>query len=66
MIINTEFLVLTSMESGDVVPNLTEKNINVVNSLYRGYFVLMQNIMKGGGHFYISEVLDIYKKGTSS
>ena len=66
MIINTEFLVLTSMESGDVVSNLTEKTINVVNSLHRGYFVLMQNMMKGGGHFYISEVLDIYKKGMSS
>ena len=66
MIINTEFLVLTSMESGDVVSNFTEKTINVVNSLCRGYFVLMQNMMKGSGHFYISEVLDIYKKGMSS
>ena len=65
IIVCIEISVLISIQYSDLVPNLAEKNINAVNTLRKGCFVVMRNVTKQGGRFYIGEVLDMYKKGAS-
>ncbi|KAJ3502810.1 hypothetical protein NLJ89_g8719 [Agrocybe chaxingu] len=43
------------------LPNISSKNVTLLHILQRGSFVIMQSPK----HFYIGEVLDIYKRGTS-
>lgn len=59
----TVYLTSSLMLGADVVPNVQAKNINVVNVLHKACFVIMRNKWKGGGRFYIGEVLDLYTKG---
>ena len=44
-------------------PNIAQQNINAMYRLRSGHFVIMCTELQ---RFYIGEVLDIYKKGTSS
>ncbi|KAF7318666.1 ULP-PROTEASE domain-containing protein [Mycena chlorophos] len=53
---------LQKLINTDVLPNISAKNVHALNPLSVGSYSLVYN----GTRFYIGEILDVYKKGSSS